>query len=191
MPHPMDLFDRYAQWLPLLIFCARVADVSLGTFRTICVVRGQRLLAAFVGFFEVLIWLGAISSVVSRLDRPLNVLAYACGFATGNYVGMWLEAKLALGMQIVRLITGKETRMAPQLRQAGYVVTELDGEGRDGTISICFVAAYRRDVPALIEAASQIDPDMLSTVEDVRQTNFLPYHYVPQKSGLSGVLKMK
>lgn len=188
----LEFFDTYAAWLPLFIFCARVMDVSLGTFRTICVVRGHRLLAACVGFFEVLVWLGAISSVMSSLNRPQNVIAYAGGFATGNWVGMWLESKLALGMQLVRVISREESHMAEGLREAGYVVTELKGEGRDAPVSICFVAAFRRHVRTLITKAREIDPSMYSTVEDVRETNFLPHHYLPQRpGGWRGVLKMK
>jgi uncharacterized protein YebE (UPF0316 family) len=191
MPDLMLLFDQHPLWLPVFIFVARIMDVSIGTFRTICVVRGQRALAASAGFFEVSIWLTAISSAVRHMEWPL-VIAYAGGFATGNWVGVWIESKVALGLQVVQIISRQESRMAQLLREAGYVVTEVHGEGRDSPVSISLVTAYRRQVSDLIAKAEEIDSCMLSTVEDVRATNFLPRHYVPDKaSGLRSVLKKK
>jgi uncharacterized protein YebE (UPF0316 family) len=191
MPQLPIWVEMVGPWLPVFIFCARIVDVSLGTFRTICVVRGHRVIAAGVGFFEVLAWLGAISSVVSRLDQPLNIVAYAGGFATGNWVGMFLENKLALGHQIVRLISrDPEGNMASLLRQAGYAVTELQGEGRDSSVTICFVATSRKHVRALLAAAKSIDPQVFSTVEDVREVSSLPqYRQISQKTGWRAVFK--
>src|SRR5690606_257769 len=107
--------------------------------------------------------------VVHHLNRPLNILGYAGGFATGNYIGMWLESKLALGNQIVRLLSRDSTRhLAGRLREAGYIVTEVDGRGRDTQVTICFVGVPRRSVRPLINLAKRIDPGVLISVEDVR-----------------------
>ena len=81
----------------LLIFLMRVCDVSLTTFRTLMVVQGRRVQAAFIGFFEVILYIVALGKVVSSLDDPINLLFYALGFATGNYVGITIENKIALG----------------------------------------------------------------------------------------------
>ena len=89
-----------SSWLPLFIFCARIVDVSLGTIRIICVVRGFRTTAVIMAFLEVAIWVYAVAGVFSHLDQIINVLAYAAGFATGNAVGMWIEQKLALGDEV-------------------------------------------------------------------------------------------
>jgi uncharacterized protein YebE (UPF0316 family) len=74
--------------LPLLIFLARVVDVSMGTIRVIFVSRGLKYLAPVVGFFEVLIWLLAIGQIMKNLSSPLCYVAYAGGFAAGNYIGI-------------------------------------------------------------------------------------------------------
>ncbi len=186
-------FDHYAAWMPLMIFCARITDVSLGTFRTICVVRGMKLVAACIGFFEILIWLGAISNVVTRLNQPLNVIAYAAGFATGNWIGTWLEGKIALGQQIVRMISTRDAEhmLASRLREAGYVVTEMQGQGRDAPMDVCFIAAMRRDVPALLETAKRLDPDVFCTVEDVREISLRPRHYVNAPPPWWSIIKKK
>jgi uncharacterized protein YebE (UPF0316 family) len=188
----MPDFIQHIQDLPLLfplfIFCSRIVDVSFGTFRTICMVRGLRLLSAVVGFFEVSIWLVAISSVVTHLSNPINIVAYAGGFATGCWVGVWIEAKLALGHQMVRLISRNVDRgMACRLRDAGYLVTEVDGHGREAPVAVCFVTAFRRDVRELLTLAKQIDPDAFSTVEDVREVYARSYPL--SRNGWLGTLK--
>ncbi len=42
--------------MPVLIFTARICDVSIGTLRIIFVSKGKKSIAPFLGFFEVLIW---------------------------------------------------------------------------------------------------------------------------------------
>lgn len=183
---------RHAEWLPPLIFMARIADVSLGTVRTICVVRGMRGLATAMGFLEVSIWITAVSSVMTHLRDPLNVIAYASGFATGNWVGIWLENRLAIGHQMVRMITRERGReLAERLRGEGHSVTEVIGKGGDGPVELCFTAAARREVPGIVALAVRIDPDVLTTVEDVRSTNLKMYRRVPNKTGWRAVLKKK
>ncbi|MBN2563365.1 MAG: DUF2179 domain-containing protein [Phycisphaerae bacterium] len=158
-------------WLPALIFVARITDVSLGTFRIICVTRGQRTAAVILGFFEISIWVFAISSVFAHLDRWENIIAFAGGFTVGNALGMWLEGRLAMGVQVLTLISkGSAQAVAECLRYAGYVVTTLNGRGRDGPVALCMVVVARRQSRAVIRLARQVDPDVHSTVEDVRES---------------------
>jgi len=196
----MDLIKEFIAehpaWLPGFIFFARITDVSLGTFRTICVVRGLPLVAAALGFCESGVWLVALSSVMAYVNTTPNplpsVLAYAGGFATGNIVGMWLESRLALGSQIVRLISrGPDRTLARKLREAGYIVTELSGRGRDSEVSVCFVAAQRRAVPKLMALAREIDPDLFITVEDVRSMTLRPMEIPQAEAEWSTLAKKK
>ena len=108
----MDVLDTYPWILPLAIFLARIVDVSLGTFRTIVVFRGYRALAAIIGFFELIIWTLASAQVLGNLDKWYLVIAYAGGFGTGNYVGIWLESKLAIGSEMVRAVLPMRPRSA-------------------------------------------------------------------------------
>jgi len=162
-----------SSWLPLLIFVARVVDVSLGTLRIICVMRGYRRLSVLLAFFEIIIWVYAITSVVSHLDRFVNVVAYAGGFAAGNWLGMWIEQRLALGLQAVTLFSrGGAQAVAEGLRFADMVVTTLTGGGRDGPVTMCLAVVPRKQVPTVVKIARGIDPDVLITVADVRQSTF-------------------
>ena len=156
-------------WLPLVIFCARVTDVSLGTLCMICMVRGHKLLAVLLSFFEILIWVFAASSVLTHLDHLANVLGYAGGYATGRALGMWVEGKLALGTQALTFISrGNAQAVAERLRFADHCVTAMTGSGRDGPVAICHAIIPRRLTPLAIRMAREIDPDVMVTVEDVR-----------------------
>ncbi|HPD63701.1 MAG TPA: DUF5698 domain-containing protein, partial [Anaerolineaceae bacterium] len=138
-------FNWYA-WvvLPLIIFVARIFDVTLGTLRIIFVARGKRNLAPILGFFEVLIWIVVISQLVQNLESATAYIGYAAGFAAGNYFGMWLEDKLALGTYILRLITAEEPgELVRRLRAAGFGVTTVAGEGKTGTVQLIYTFVKR------------------------------------------------
>ncbi len=178
---------------PLFIYCARVVDVSIGTLRTICVVRGMRITAPILGFFEVSIWVIAISGVLTHLGYWYNIVAYAAGFATGNAVGIWIENKLAIGMQMIRLIScTRSAAVAAGLRLAGFPVTEVKGHGLQGQVSISFVVIPRKDTPTVFRVAQSIDPDVVCTVEDVRSAYLHQQLYeYPTATGWRTVFKRK
>lgn len=163
-------------WGYLFIFGARLIDVSLGTIRTIMLFRGKRLIAALIGFFEVSIYMIALSRVVNTLNNPLNLFVYALGYATGNYLGSFLEEKLALGHLSVQVVTRKpesceEMRdLAETLRKTGFGVTVIEGHGREGTREILHISLMRKDFPCLLEKIEQLDKDAFITVMDARTT---------------------
>ncbi len=192
MGHLIQWLDGHVLFWPVFIFCARVTDVSIGTMRTIFVVRGYRWLAALLGFFEVTIWVTAVSGVFRHLDSWPTLIAYGTGFATGNAVGMWLEQFLAVGMQAVRIISpGRSGAVAEGLRLAGFGVTELKGRGYHGEVSVSFVVVPRRETPTIIRLAQSIDPEVFTTVEDVRATTFHNYRSAVPSTGWRSAMKRK
>lgn len=177
-------FDIPAYILPFVICAARIVDVSLGTLRTVAVVRGRVAVAAILGFFEVGIWVIAISKVMTSLDNPFNVIGYATGYALGNAAGIMIEKKLALGKLVMRLFTrtkGKE--LAETLRSRGLRVTELDGRGKLGPVMLLFVILDRHDAPAVQHLAESIDPDVFVAIEDSRSANRALYPTMVPTSG--------
>lgn len=154
---------------PLLIFMMRVGDVSLGTVRVVLVTRGMRTQASVVGFAEVLIWITASGTAILNLTSPLHVLAYAGGFATGTWVGMWLEAKLPLGAATVQAYSrSHDSRVSEALRAMGLRVTEIDGEGLEGPVDIVSTVVPRRIVPIVVDTIESHDPDAFIAVYDAR-----------------------
>ena len=166
----MEFLDLPPAVTVLAVFLARVVDVSMGTVRTIMVFRGYRLLAALIGFFEVLIWLGAASQVIRNLDAWYLAFAYAGGFATGNIAGIWLESKLALGTQLVRAVSpDREIRLASLLRRDGYEVVELAGFGDDQTpVEVLLMVQPRRRTQHLLRTIQGLDPTAVCTISDVK-----------------------
>lgn len=155
--------------LPLLIFLARILDVTVGTLRIIFVARGNRLLAPILGFFEVFVWLLAIGQIMRNLDNVLCYIAYAGGFATGNFVGIWIEQKLALGKLMVRIITKRNADvLIANLRRKGFGVTSVDAEGSQGPVSVVFLVIKRIDLELVIQDIEIHNPNAFYTIEDTR-----------------------
>lgn len=151
------------------IIVARVADVSLGTIRTLMVVQGRRGLAFVLGFFELLIWVAVVARVILHVhEQPIYAVAYAVGFALGNYVGMTMEGRIALGRQVVRVITRCGPALAATLRGAGFRVTQFDGQGRDGPVQELCVEVERRAVANVLSHACAGDPKCYYMVDDIR-----------------------
>jgi len=155
--------------LPLLIFLARIVDVSIGTLRIIFVSKGFKGLAAVLGFFESLIWVLAISQVFQNLNNWVTYVGFAGGFAAGNYVGILIEERLAMGNQIIRVITRRDAEaLDGYLREAGYAVTSMDAEGIEGQVKILFMVCKRRELAKVLGIVTCYNPNAFYTIEDVR-----------------------
>jgi uncharacterized protein YebE (UPF0316 family) len=173
---PMDLWFA-APIGALLIFVLRVIDVSMSVMRMILAVRGHRGIAALIGFFEVLIWLIAVGTALQHLDSIFHIVGYAGGFAAGNYVGVWLESRFALGTNVVQAIcrtdqlpdgTTSGRRTAGRLREEGFAVTEVEGRGLHSNVEILNVVVPRKRVPVVMDIIQAHDPDAFMSVEEVR-----------------------
>ena len=153
----------------LLIFGMRLADVSLGTFRMILSFQGRSVIAAAIGFVEVTIFIVAIGKVVDSLDNPLNVLAYSGGFAAGTLLGIAIENRVALGTRFVRVITHRlNDHLVEMLRDAGFGVTRVLGEGMQGRVYILFSVIRRKDLKQYIGLVRDLAPKAFYMVEDAR-----------------------
>lgn len=158
--------------IPLLIFALRICDVTLDTMRIIFVSKGYRKIAPIVGFFEVLIWIIAISRIFENLNNWYCYIAYAGGFATGNYVGMILDEKLAIGHEIIRIITKVEAiDLVNKLRSEGYGVTSLKATGMQGEVGIIFLIINRKKIKHVVGLIRQYNPNAFFTIEDINYVN--------------------
>lgn len=152
----------------LLIVVARIVDVALGTIRTINVVQGRRMVALVLGFVEILVWIFVVSQVINEIRQPAYAIAYALGFALGNYVGMVIESRLALGRQVVRIITREGAELAAALRANELRVTQFDGFGRDGPVQEVFIQVDRYHAPEVVTKARTLDPQCFYMIDDIR-----------------------
>lgn len=154
----------------LFIFLSRITDVSLGTIRIILVSKGMKLQASILGFFEVLIWIVVVAQVIKYVSSPIYYVAFAAGFACGNFIGMTIESKIALGSVIVRVITRMEASLlVDALRSEKFAITSIDAEGKDGAVKVIFGIIRRKDLKRFINIVNQYNPMAFYTIEDVRE----------------------
>lgn len=152
--------------LAMLIFGLRIIDVSIGTVRTLAIVEGRLNLSVALGFCEVLVWILAVSQVISRIhESPFLPVFYAAGFAAGNASGILLEKRLAIGSVVLRIISTHGDQVAEALRQTGQVVTTFPGQGRDGPTTLVYAFCPRKLAPQLITIAQGVDPDLFFVTE--------------------------
>ncbi len=175
----LDVGSYHWAVLPVLIFFARIVDVSLDTIRIIFISRSLRHLAPIVGFFEVCIWLLAVRQVLmgDHINIPCMV-GYAAGFAVGNYAGIYLESILSIGKVIIRVITRVEAdELVDNLKAAGFGLTVLEAEGATGPVKVVFTIIERHDIPRIVELIKEFNPQAFYTIEDVRfvSENVLPF----------------
>lgn len=170
-----DLFTYVI--LPLFIFFARIIDVSLGTLRIIFVTKGMQRVAPLIGFFEVFIWLLAISRIMQNLDNWVCYVAYAAGFASGNLIGMLIEEKIAIGHEMIRVITRKDaTNLIDELRETGHGVTWVNARGIEGDVAVLYIIARRSMIRGVLDLINKHNPRALYTVEAIKYVNKEIFH---------------
>jgi len=157
--------------LPLFIFLARICDVTLSTIRIIMVSRGNRAIAAVLGFFEVIIWLVAVAQVFSNLNNITSYLAYGAGFAAGNFIGISLENRMALGVQAVHIITESSMKILSMLlREEGFGITNLEAKGQKGQMDFIYVVTPRKRTKKVLSIVKEFDPHAFISVSDIRSS---------------------
>ncbi len=158
--------------LPLLVFVAELCVVTLGTIRIIFVARGLKLLAPLLGFGEVLIWLFAIGQIMLHLDSPACFLAFAGGFAAGNYVGLVINEKLAIGNAVIQVITHKDAgELVRRLTLAEFGVTSLEGQGATGPVRVVLTIVKRKEVSQVTSLIREFDPRAFFAIDEVQAVN--------------------
>jgi uncharacterized protein YebE (UPF0316 family) len=182
--------------LCILIFALRICDVTLGTVRTLSIVKGYLSLAVALGFFEVMIWILAVSQVISRINESFFLaLFFAGGFAAGNAVGILVERRLAMGTAVVRIISNTHgSEIARTIRDDGHDVAVFGGEGPDGPVSLVYAVTPRRQATKMLQLARSIDPALLYVSEPAHESfrgASLRLRPVPHATGWRAVFKKK
>ncbi|MEQ8525077.1 DUF2179 domain-containing protein [Gracilimonas sp.] len=158
--------------LPILIFFARIADVSLGTLRITMVSRGYKWQSALLGFFEVLIWVIVVAQLLKNLNHWVNYIAYAAGFSAGTFIGLYIEDKMKVGTVLVRIITlNKSEELIEALKEAGIALTSIDAKGGFNDVKVIFTVMKRKKLNKVFNIVKDIDPEAFFSTEDVKYSN--------------------
>lgn len=163
------IFETYPWLLPVMIFFGRICDVTLGTLRIIFVSKGEKYKAPIVGFFEVFIWVVIISQIFSQANSLVAYVAYAAGYAAGNYVGILVENRIAFGYQLLRVYTKKEAlELIKVLNSKDIGATFVKGEGAISQVHIVEIVIGRKSLNEVIGIISDFDSKVFYLVEDIR-----------------------
>ncbi|MGD9605311.1 MAG: DUF2179 domain-containing protein [Bacilli bacterium] len=154
----------------LLIFFARIIEVSMGTLRIILINKGYRKPGVVLAFFEVLMWIFVASQVISGInEEPIKAIVYSFGFASGVYVGSRIENYLAFGKVLIQVIT--DLRMGgiitDVMRADGLGVTTVKGSGKDTEKTVIMIYANRRGKDLIVKKIHEIDEHSMIVTNEV------------------------
>ncbi|MBM3789420.1 MAG: DUF2179 domain-containing protein [Acidobacteria bacterium] len=190
----MDIgFDAATLLTGALVFLARVADVSIGTMRTISIVRGRTKTAFLFGFVEVSLWLVVIAAVLDKIaSKPILGILYALGFSTGNVFGILLERRIAFGNIVLRVISSQHgSEMARKIRAAGYAVTTILGEGMTGPVTLLYVVCRRKDLKSITAIIQEVEPDAFHITEMAGDVSRVYHPSLQVPTGWRAILKKR
>ncbi len=155
--------------MPFLIFLARIADQTIGSLRIIFMSKGYKYIAPVLGFFEVIIWLVAVTQIIKHVDNPVSYVAYGLGFATGTFIGMKVEEKLSIGKILLRIIPKMDTKnLIEYMHSENHGLTILDAKGSHGDVKVIMSIMDRKDIKEIIPIINKFNPHAFYTVEDIR-----------------------
>lgn len=158
--------------LYIIIFCAKIIEVSISTIRLVFINKGERVKGAVLGFAEIMIWLIVVSSVLNNItEDPIKVFIYAAAFSLGNYLGVTIESKIAVGLASIQVVVNLEDGevLADILREQGYGVTIIEGKGKNESIkNLLFIQLKRKKIPEAIILIKQHNPEAYITVNDIK-----------------------
>lgn len=168
----MDFLTQPSVWVYIFIFVGKIAEVAVSTVRLVLINRGERLKGSIIGFFEVTLWLIVTGTVLAGFQNDIwRCLVFALAFALGNYAGSWIESKLAFGLCSIQVIVPKDEdtdKLVAELRENGFGVTMMEGEGKTGRREILMLHMKRKRIPAAINLVKSQLCNAVITVNDIK-----------------------
>ncbi len=166
------LFNLSGPALYITIFVAKIIEVSISTIRLVLINKGERVRGALLAFIEIMIWLMIVSSVLTNItEDPLKLFVYAVAFSLGNFIGVTIESKIAVGLASIQVVVFEENGkvMADVLREQGFGVTIIDGKGKNDSLkNLLFIQLKRKKIPEAVKLIKQTNPNAFITVNDIK-----------------------
>ncbi|MBH1942339.1 DUF2179 domain-containing protein [Mobilitalea sibirica] len=168
----MDFLSESNVLIYFFIFFGKILEVTISTLRLVLINRGEKIKGSIIAVFDIIIWLFITGTVLEGFqDDILRVIVFALAFAVGNYMGSWLEEKLAFGMCSIQVIVSdgeKSAGLAGILRENNFAVTILEGKGKDGPRQIMYLHLTRKRIPQAIEIIKSRIENAVIVVNDVK-----------------------
>ena len=158
-------------WIYVFIFCGKIIEVSIATLRIVLISRGERTVGSLVAVVEVTLWLVITGTVLTGFQSDLiKVAVFVAAFAIGNFIGSWLEEKLALGLSEIQIVVHdkeNENRLMGALREKGFGVTTMEVHGMEDTRFLLLLILKRNLVKETLALVDEICPNAFVTIGDV------------------------
>lgn len=168
----MDFLQNLGVGIYFVIFFGKILEVTVSTLRSVLINRGERVKGTIIAFFDILLWLIITGTVLQGFqDDPLRIVVFALAFSVGNYMGSWLEDKLAFGLSSIQVIApeSKESKaLAGLLRDQGFGVTVVKGTGRHGERELLLLHLKRKRIAEALAIVNETLPDAVVVVNDSR-----------------------
>lgn len=159
--------------LCIKVFFVRIIDVSLGTFRTMQMVKGRSVLATIIGFFEVLIWFLVVKEAINTDSNSIFVaLSYAGGFATGTYLGMYISDKYITELLSIQIITDKYKVLNKVLRENGFATTSIEVISNESNKKryMIYLSLNSYSYPKFNKLLKETDPKAFMVINESKYT---------------------
>ncbi|MGN1268010.1 MAG: DUF2179 domain-containing protein [Candidatus Aphodocola sp.] len=155
----------------IIIFFARVIDVSLATFVTVLTVKGKRVLATIIGFIDVLIWFLVVKEALNTDIKSIWIaFSYAGGYALGTFIGTTLSNKLIDGKISAQVIINSDSiNEVEKIRKAGFAVSQIDCTGKDNAKKLMlFIELDKKHLDDLKDIINKIDKDAFMVINETK-----------------------
>ena len=155
----------------IIIFFARVIDVSLATFVTVLTVKGKRALATIIGFIDVLIWFLVVKEALNTDIKSIWIaFSYAGGYALGTFIGTTLSNKLIDGKISAQVIINSDSiNEVEKIRKAGFAVSQIDCTGKDNAKKLMlFIELDKKYLDDLKDIINKIDKDAFMVINETK-----------------------
>lgn len=155
-------------FLCIKIFFARLLDVSISTFRTMIMMRGKKLISAFLAFLEVFVWFYAARTALTTEIHGLYLpISYSLGYATGSFIGMFLSEKFIKGVLGVQIITKKNTNsLIKAIKNKNIGVSEIKLSSKNKTMLYIQIKSNKLEI--LKEIVSKYDKEAFITITETK-----------------------
>lgn len=168
----MDFLDNLGIGIYFVIFFGKILEVTFATLRNVLINRGERKIGTIIAFFEVIIWIYVTGTVLAGFQEDLlRVLVFALAFASGNYLGSWLEGKLAFGLCSIQVIVPdneESMHLIHVLREKNFAVTLLKGQGKDGVRDLLVLHLLRKRIPKATQLIQDNLANAVIIINDVK-----------------------
>ena len=159
-------------YLVLVVFVARILDMSFKTFRTIFLIEGKKYYAALFGFLEALIWILVIRDAITSDEGVLYVaLAYGLGYALGHIVGIsLLNFFFKQTNQVIIITSHANSELIKALDEALFGITKIEATGLDNSKKYyLFLEIIPTRLKALKQIVNSLDPQAFMIINKSKE----------------------